>query len=275
MAVVTGFTAARMAQIEAACIVGGAIVLDDLVLTRYDGVHVNAGNVRGPQGLPGLDGEDGAVGPAGPSGAPVLIHDDPFSVDNFASYTAHEGTSKTGLVVSGGTLGCSDANGHEFHNPGAVVSDTAKHTLKIIPGAANAWIYNLKKWISPNNFLMVQVTQSDTNMTVYSNVGGTYTMVVQTSHGILAANGPHWLVLRHAGNYVTGEIWRSDPALEGQPYTKAEGYLNTAGKAALGAGISGYPGARFHGYNGANAATDWRMDDWKVVNGAVIPRSTF
>jgi hypothetical protein len=66
MGTVTGLTAARMLEIEAACIVAGAVSLgpgpttDHLILTKHDGSTVDAGNVRGPQGIPGN------VGPTGP-----------------------------------------------------------------------------------------------------------------------------------------------------------------------------------------------------------------
>lgn len=53
MATVTGFTAERMKEIEDAAIVAGAVVLDDLILTRHDGTNMNAGNVRGAQGPAG------------------------------------------------------------------------------------------------------------------------------------------------------------------------------------------------------------------------------
>ena len=53
MASVTGYTAARMQEIEDQAIVTGAIVGDNLVLTRYDGGTINAGNVRGPTGATG------------------------------------------------------------------------------------------------------------------------------------------------------------------------------------------------------------------------------
>jgi microcystin-dependent protein len=50
MARVTGFTAARMQEIEDTCIVSGAVLLDNLHLTQRDGTVIDAGNVRGPQG---------------------------------------------------------------------------------------------------------------------------------------------------------------------------------------------------------------------------------
>lgn len=58
MATITGYTAARMAEIENASIVDGYIDGDDLILVRYDGGTINAGNVRG------------LVGPQNPDGNP-------------------------------------------------------------------------------------------------------------------------------------------------------------------------------------------------------------
>lgn len=75
MATVTGFTAARMLEIENTTIVDGNIVGDDLILEQRDGTDINAGNVRGPTGLTGATGAQGptgptgATGPAGPTGA--------------------------------------------------------------------------------------------------------------------------------------------------------------------------------------------------------------
>lgn len=59
MAEVTGLTAARMLEIEAASVVDGDIVGDNLILTKHDGSTIDAGNVRGPEG------------PVGPMAAPV------------------------------------------------------------------------------------------------------------------------------------------------------------------------------------------------------------
>lgn len=69
MATVTGLTATRMLAIEAQCIVSGAIVTNDLILTKQNGTTVNAGNVRGPQGVAGTTGATGATGPTGSAGA--------------------------------------------------------------------------------------------------------------------------------------------------------------------------------------------------------------
>lgn len=64
MGTITGLTADRMLEIEAASIVDGDVVGDDLFLTRHDGTPINVGNVRG---IPGPKGD------IGPSAAPPLV----------------------------------------------------------------------------------------------------------------------------------------------------------------------------------------------------------
>lgn len=56
MGTVTGLTAARMLDIEAASVVDGDVVGDNLVLTKHDGSTINAGNVRGTAGTNGTNG---------------------------------------------------------------------------------------------------------------------------------------------------------------------------------------------------------------------------
>lgn len=73
MATITGLTAARMLEIEASCIVDGAVLLDDLILTRHDGTTINAGNVRGAKGDPGDPGLKGDPGDPGPPGTAATI----------------------------------------------------------------------------------------------------------------------------------------------------------------------------------------------------------
>lgn len=62
MATVTGYTAARMKQIEDSAVVDGDVVGDNLILTKHDGSTVDAGNVRGPVGATGPKGDPGAAG---------------------------------------------------------------------------------------------------------------------------------------------------------------------------------------------------------------------
>lgn len=50
MAEVNGLTAERMLEIEAASVVDGGVVGDNLILTKFDGSEIDAGDVRGPAG---------------------------------------------------------------------------------------------------------------------------------------------------------------------------------------------------------------------------------
>jgi len=61
MATITGLTADRMLAIEAASVVDGDVVGDNLILTKHDGTQINAGSVRGPQGDQGPVGHDTAA----------------------------------------------------------------------------------------------------------------------------------------------------------------------------------------------------------------------
>lgn len=58
MATVRALSADRMEAIEAASVVDGEVVGDDLILTRFDTSTINAGNVRGATGSPGVSAED-------------------------------------------------------------------------------------------------------------------------------------------------------------------------------------------------------------------------
>lgn len=59
MATITGLTAARMQEIEAASVIDGDIVAGNLILTKHDGTQIDAGPVVGPAGPPGPTGPQG------------------------------------------------------------------------------------------------------------------------------------------------------------------------------------------------------------------------
>jgi hypothetical protein len=58
-----------MKQIEDSAIVKGNVVGNDLILTRFNADQINAGNVRGPQGI---KGDTGAAGKDGLDGVKVV-----------------------------------------------------------------------------------------------------------------------------------------------------------------------------------------------------------
>ena len=63
MATITGLTAPRMLEIEAASIIDADIVNGNLILTKHDGTTINAGPVTGPPG---------PVGPQGPAAVSAI-----------------------------------------------------------------------------------------------------------------------------------------------------------------------------------------------------------
>lgn len=54
MATITGYTAARMKEIEDTTVVSGSVTGDNLTLLQRDSTPILAGNVRGPTGSPGV-----------------------------------------------------------------------------------------------------------------------------------------------------------------------------------------------------------------------------
>ena len=73
MAEVTGLTAARMLEIEAASVVDGTVDLSGhLILTKHDASTIDAGNVVGPAGADGTNGTNG-VDATAPTGAIMLF----------------------------------------------------------------------------------------------------------------------------------------------------------------------------------------------------------
>ena len=65
MATVTGLTAERMIAMEAATVIDGEVIGDNLHLTTRGGTDINAGNVRGGKGDPGTPGTPGTPGAPG------------------------------------------------------------------------------------------------------------------------------------------------------------------------------------------------------------------
>lgn len=65
MATVTGYTAAKTEELMNEQIIDGNVVGDNLMLVTRGGPTINAGNVRGPQGLQGPPGENFSIFDAG------------------------------------------------------------------------------------------------------------------------------------------------------------------------------------------------------------------
>lgn len=120
MATVTGMTAERMLAIEAASVVDGDVVGDNLILTKHDGTQINAGSVRGPAGPQGPVGSDLAVLTA----VPILDVGLANQIRAGHQLTAADFTNM-GLSAPVGLWNLSDlsdvsGNGRNLNNKGAI-----------------------------------------------------------------------------------------------------------------------------------------------------------
>lgn len=108
MAVITGLTAERMLEIEAASVVDGDVVGDHLILSKHDGSTIDAGNVRGPTGADGPPGSLTRVTalPGSPAnGAEILfVADAANGVVWHLKYNAGSSSAYKWEFVGGGDL---------------------------------------------------------------------------------------------------------------------------------------------------------------------------
>lgn len=81
MGTVTGLTAARMLEIEAASIVDGEVVGNNLILEKHDGSTIDAGNVRGAAGTNGTNGVNAPAVRAASPGSNVASISGTFTMD--------------------------------------------------------------------------------------------------------------------------------------------------------------------------------------------------
>lgn len=105
MATVTGYTAEKMDEIADATIVDAEVVGDNLILERLDGGTIDAGSVRGPQGVAGTNGTNGTNGAQGPAGPTDILGSIVSLTTTPAQMTASgvvSGMTKTNVPVIGG-----------------------------------------------------------------------------------------------------------------------------------------------------------------------------
>ena len=131
MTTVTSLTADRMLAIEAASVVDGDVVGDNLILTKHDGSQINAGSVRGPTGAQGPVGQDLPILTA----APILDVGQSGQIRAGRQLTAADFTAM-GLSAPVGLWNLSDltdvsGNGRNLINKGAIPFDVG------INGSAN------------------------------------------------------------------------------------------------------------------------------------------
>lgn len=81
MGTITGLTAGRMIDIENASVVDGEVVGDNLILEKFDGSTINAGNVRGAAGTNGTNGVNAPAVRAASPGSNVASLSGTFTLD--------------------------------------------------------------------------------------------------------------------------------------------------------------------------------------------------
>jgi hypothetical protein len=122
MARITGMTAERMLEIEAASVVDGDIVGDNLFLTRKDGSLLNAGNVRGAPGPEGPRGSNLAVITAQPVLDVGIINQIRAGRQLTVADFTNQGLNPPLALWNLSNLNDSSGNGRTLVNKGAVPS---------------------------------------------------------------------------------------------------------------------------------------------------------
>lgn len=166
MATVTGYTAERMKEIEDSAIVDGDIVGDNLILKRYDGGEINAGNVRGPQGPVGPEGVQDFIictsgtRPVTPAEGTLIYETDTDKI--FAYYSGGWNLPKN---VAGGVIGHAKAEA----NQGGIGGVEVDLTNLSVPINTNASRRILISAVLPN----VSSDTSDDTFALSIREGGT------------------------------------------------------------------------------------------------------
>ncbi len=180
----------------------------------------------------------------------VITLNDLFVTDSLTSYVADQGTSKTGLVVTGGFLTTTDTLDHSIHTATAALSQ-GKVLLSFdrVSASGTIVIYVMLKYVDDNNFLMMQFDTSDANGVIaYQRVAGTYTSFgnIVLAPSQVAVGDRIWMVGRlRPANRLRFEVWTSDPRVdEGGPIAAINSVLTGAAITALGTAVSGKVGLR-------------------------------
>jgi hypothetical protein len=245
MATVTGLTADRMLAIEAASVVDGDVVGDDLFLAKHDGSVINAGNVRGPAGPVGPMAQDLVVVTAAQileMGLPGQLRAGrQLSVSDFTSL----GLSAPAGLWNLSNFNDSSGNGRGLTNKGSVplgvginggastaavfagstaqalyVLDTGvADPLRLKFGSFGCWQrtakkgvvqYSLAKWMGGSGAYGLRVESTNTAGIVLSPDGTTFPTAVGTTD--VCDDRWHFVVAVFDGSYMRLYV---DGAMEG------------------------------------------------------------
>lgn len=209
MGTITGYTAAHMAAIEAACIVAGAVDLSGhLQLTRHDGSSFDAGSVIGPAGPstsvpPGTMLRFGGVGT--PAGGFLLCDGSSYLRTDYPALFAVIGTKY-------GSIDASHFNVPDNGGWRGISTDTTS--------ILNSTFTKLSGWSSDT-----ASGYTSKNGKYYNYTPGTFTMVTPGEYDIFAQNtwaadasgGRFLLTIRKNGT----EMVRSDITMGTRSVPKA------------------------------------------------------
>jgi hypothetical protein len=191
----------------------------------------------------------------------VRVTDD-FAANTIANYTADLGSGT--LSVSGGQLVPSSTTDKRYYRNTGGYDSAGRYydtqvTLKFTTGAsvAGSGTGVTAKRLDANNWLLVQQTAA-ANLDIFKFDGGSFTNLATVASSISTATS-YWVVIRVAGNVVTGELWTSAPSLTGSPSKTVSATLTGADATKFGQGVGGQPGLRV-----VPSGTDWRYDDFAV-----------
>lgn len=198
----------------------------------------------------------------------VLSYD--FSTNPLADFTFDQGTSSTGLSVSGGeiTTAMNENVDHSAHHTTALVEDS-KGLLHIKKGHG-AWVAHMyMKYIDDNNYAFLQADSAVGGgiACVIERRGGTYYRQSDFGPTLGAVGSDLWMTYRMNANRVRAEVYESDPRLGFQP----AGYFDTTVDAMFGAGVQGSPGFRLLNISGQTSRAA-SISELSVVE--AVPTST-
>jgi hypothetical protein len=135
MATVTAYTAERMKQIEDSSIVTCSVVGNNLIVTRFNNTQINAGNVRGPQGIQGPMGVTSisiCTSTTRPTGASLFTGLAIYETDTKRFYI-YDGAT---WVYRGGTWICTSVTRPASPFAGLMIFETDTKLLYVYDGTA-------------------------------------------------------------------------------------------------------------------------------------------
>jgi microcystin-dependent protein len=226
-----------MKAIEDGAIISGAVVGDNLILTKFDATTINAGNVRGPQGIQGITGQvsTAQLNEAVPAGVMAMW---PFATiptgwlelngqaiaNANTAYPSLFAAAPLGWKVSN-TLNLPDMRGR--FPVGQHTTDTAFDTLQETGGTKDAVVVSHTHTIPAHTHALPDHTHVHTMGTGGTHIHGVSIVSQITNTG--SDYVTRLTSLNPSGGFATGS------------YTSVSGSFNPPGLAHVGGSFGEYP----------------------------------